>query len=86
MSFRNEIFCNDETGKNKKEREQRRIKSHLSVTIKSILNNIPDVLMLHDNRIEFNGSLLQFKNKTSFVLRNCIFDSPTDFIQKLNII
>lgn len=84
MSFRNETFYN-ETGKNKKEREQR-IKSHLSITIMSILNNIPDVLMLHDNRIEFNGSLLQFKNKTSFVLRNYTFDPPTDFIQKINVI
>lgn len=38
--------------------------------------------MLQDNRIEFNGSLLQFKHKASFVMNNYIFDPPIDMIQE----
>lgn len=52
----------------------------LFLTNSNTLNNTPDILVLQDNRIEFNGSLLQFKHKASSVLRNYIFDPPTDFI------
>lgn len=44
--------------------------------------HIPNILMLCNNRIEFNGSLLQFQHKISFVLNNYIFDPPTDGIQR----
>ena len=38
--------------------------------------------MLCNNRIEFNGSLLQFKHKVSSVLNYYIFDPPTGGIQR----
>jgi hypothetical protein len=41
---------------------------------------IPNILMLLNNRIEFDGSLLRFKNKASSVLNDNIPDPPIDII------
>jgi len=41
---------------------------------------IPNILMLLNNRIEFDGSLLRLKNKASSVLNDNILDPPIDII------
>ena len=38
----------------------------------------PDILMFLNNRVELNGSLLQFKHKASFIRNDDIIYPPTD--------
>lgn len=54
------------------------------IYIPKTLDCIPNILMLLNNGIEFDRSLLQFKHKVSSVLNDNISDPPIEIILEKN--